>query len=71
VAAALTSWAAVGAIAWETGRLKPVLAEAGAWTNITEAQIAEIGFDGLPSDNDIVAPLAPPTLDPAQTKGLA
>jgi ABC-2 type transport system permease protein len=71
VAAALTSWAAVGAIAWETGRLKPVLAEAGAWTNITEAQIAEIRFDGLPSDNDIVAPLAPPTLDPTQTKGLA
>jgi ABC-type transport system involved in cytochrome c biogenesis permease component len=71
VAAALTSWAAVGAVAWETGRLKPVLSEAGAWTNITEAQIAEIGFDGLPSDNDIVAALAPPTLDPAQTKEFA
>jgi ABC-type transport system involved in cytochrome c biogenesis permease component len=68
VAAALTSWAAVGAVAWETGQLKPVLSEAGGWTNITEAQIAEIGFDGLPSDNDIVAALAPPTLDPAHTK---
>ena len=70
VAAALTSWAAVGAIAWNTGRLRPVLPEA-AWTNITEAQIAEIGFGGLPADNDIVAPLAPPGLDPAQTKELA
>ena len=71
VAAALTSWAAVGALAWETGRLKPVLSEAAAWTNITEAQIAEIGLDGLPGDNDIVAPLAPPDLDSAQSKELA
>jgi ABC-2 type transport system permease protein len=71
VAAALTSWAAVGAIAWESGRLKPVLPEASAWTNITEAQIAEIAFDGLPADNDIVAPLAPPDLDAAREKELA
>jgi len=70
VAAALASWAAVGAIAWETGRLKPVLPEAAAWSNITEAQIAEIGFNGLPADNDIVAPLGPPSLDPS-TKELA
>ena len=68
VAAALTSWAAVGSIAWQTGRLKPVLPEAEAWTNITEAQIAEIGFDGLPKDDDIVAALAPSTMDPAQTR---
>lgn len=71
VAASLIGWAAVGAIAWETGRLKPVLPEAAAWTNITEAQIAEIGFDGLPSDIDIVAGLAPPTLDAEQAKELA
>ena len=58
VAAALASWAAVGAVAWETGRLKPVLPETAAWTNITEAEIAEIRFDGLPPDNDIVAPIA-------------
>ena len=45
--------------------------EAAAWANITEAQIAEIGFDGLPGDDDIVAPLAPPNLDPAQTRELA
>ena len=32
-----------------TGRLQPVLPEAAAWTEITEAQIAEIGFDGLPA----------------------
>ena len=71
VAAALTSWAAVGIIAWQTGQLKPVLPEAAAWTNITEAQIAEIGFDGLPGDNDIVAGLAPPTLDTAHSRELS
>ncbi len=71
VAAALASWAAVGAIAWETGRLQPVLSEAGAWTTITEAQIAGIGFAGLPGDNEIVAAMAPPTLDPAQTREFA
>jgi ABC-type transport system involved in cytochrome c biogenesis permease component len=70
VAAALTSWAAVGGIAWATGRLRPVLAE-GAWADITEAQIAEIGFDGLPGDSDIIAPLAPAALDPARTKEFA
>ena len=71
VAAALTSWGAVGVVAWQTGRLQPVLPEAAAWTNITEAQIAEIRFEGLPTDNDLVAPLAPSTLDPAQTNGFA
>jgi len=71
VAAALASWGTVGAVAWQTGRLPPILPEAGAWANITEAQIAQIGFDGLPGDNDLVAPLASPTLDAAQTKGFA
>jgi ABC-type transport system involved in cytochrome c biogenesis permease component len=71
VAAALTSWAAVGAVAWETGRLKPVLSESAAWANITEAQIAEIAFEGLPTDSDLIAPLAPPNLDSAQAKELA
>jgi hypothetical protein len=42
------------------GPVETILPEAGAWSNITEAQIAEIGFDDLPSDNDLVAPLAPP-----------
>ena len=46
--------------------MKPVLPEAAAWTNITEAQIAEIAFDTLPSDNDVVAPLAPPDPHAAQ-----
>ena len=63
VAAALTAWIAVGAVAWQTGRLKPILPEAAAWTNITEAQIAEIRFEALPGDHDLLAPLAPPTLD--------
>lgn len=71
VAAALTAWISVGAVAWQTGRLKPILPEAAAWTNITEAQIAEIRFDALPGDHDLVAPLAPPTLDPVQAKGFA
>ncbi|MEI9975668.1 MAG: ABC transporter permease [Ignavibacteriota bacterium] len=61
---------AVGAIAWETGRLKPVLADAPAWTNITEAQIAEIQFDGVPGDSDLVAPLAPSSLNLAQNQSL-
>jgi ABC-2 type transport system permease protein len=71
VTAALTSWAAVGAIAWETGRLRPVLPEAEAWTHITEAQIAQIGFNDLPNDKDIIAPVARPGWDPAQAKELA
>ena len=71
VAAALTAWISVGAVAWQTGRLKPILPEAAAWTNITEGQIAEIRFDALPGDHDLVAPLAPPTLDPALAKEFA
>ena len=71
VAAALISWGAVGAVAWQTGRLKPILPEPAAWANITEAQIAEICFDDLPGDGDLVAPMAPPSLDPVQTKGFA
>jgi ABC-2 type transport system permease protein len=67
VMAALASWAAVGAFAWGTGRLQPVLPEGTAWSNITEAQIAEIRFDGLPGDHDLVAPLAPVSLATAQT----
>ncbi|HTS66876.1 MAG TPA: ABC transporter permease [Candidatus Acidoferrales bacterium] len=67
VAAALTSWAAVGAIAWATGQSKPVLAEGPAWSSITEAQIATIGFSGLPADTDIVAALAPPDMDLSHT----
>ncbi len=68
VAAALASWAAVGTIAWTTGRLQAVLPEEAAWANITEAQIAEIGFDGLPGDDDLVAPMAQPNLDLSQTR---
>ena len=50
--------------------MQPVLPEAAAWTNITEAQIAEIGFDGLPADDGIVAALAPPTLESAAQHGI-
>ncbi len=71
VAAALASWGAVGAAAWQTGRLQPVSAAAEAWTNITEAEIAQIDFAGLPSDHDLVAPMASPSQDPAHDPGLA
>jgi ABC-type transport system involved in cytochrome c biogenesis permease component len=71
VAAALTSWAAVGAIAWATGRLQPVSPEPDAWANITEAQIAEIGFDNLPADDGIVAALAPRISESADDMELA
>jgi ABC-2 type transport system permease protein len=71
VTAALTSWAAVGAVAWQTGQLQPVLPETAAWTTLTEAQIAEIQFDGLPADNDLVAALAPSSQDPSLTGDLA
>ena len=71
VTAALTAWISVGLFAWQTGRLQPILPDAAPWTNITEAQIAEIHFDSLPADHDLVAPLAPPTLDLAQAKEFA
>ena len=71
VAAALTSWVIVGAIAWATGRLRPVSPEPAAWSSITETQIAEIGFDNLPADDGIVAALAPPTLDSARSTEFA
>lgn len=70
-AAALASWAAVGAVAWGTGRLQPVLPEGAAWSNITEAEIAEIRFDGLPGDQDLAAPLAPASLAAEQTAAFA
>ncbi|MDR3701050.1 MAG: ABC transporter permease [Candidatus Sulfopaludibacter sp.] len=71
VVAALTAWAAVGAIAWATGRLQPVSPEPGAWASITEAQIAKIGFDNLPADDGIVAALAPRTLGSARAMEFA
>ncbi len=71
VAGALISWVAVGGIAWKTGRLQPVTGDVTAWAGITEAQIAEIQFSGLPADSDIVAPIAPPDADPAQSGGIA
>jgi ABC-2 type transport system permease protein len=71
VAAALASWAAVGAIAWATGRLPLVSPEAAAWAGITEAQIAEIAFDNLPADDGIVAAVAPASLESAGSREFA
>ena len=71
VAVALASWAAVGVVAWNTGRLKPVLPEAGAWTAITAAEIADITFSDLPGDNDIVAGIAPANQPLTRARGVA
>ena len=71
VATALTAWAAVGAFAWATARLQPLSPELAAWANITEAQIAEIGFDNLPADDGIVAGLVPPTWEPGRSTEFA
>jgi ABC-2 type transport system permease protein len=71
VAAAMAAWISVGWIGWQTGRLKTVLPEPPAWANITEAQIAEIRFDDLPGDHDLVAPLATAALNPAADQGFA
>jgi hypothetical protein len=71
VAAALTSWIAVGSFAWTSGRLQPVSAESAAWAGITEAQISQIVFDGLPPDGGIVAAMAPATLESATSTEFA
>ena len=71
VTAALAAWLSVGAVAWQTGRLKPIPAEAAAWADITEAEIAAIRFDALPGDHDLVAPIASAALDLAQAKPFA
>ena len=71
VAAALASWAAVGAIAWATGRLPLVSPEPAAWASITEAQIAQIAFDNLPADDGIVAGVAPASLESAGSREFA
>lgn len=60
LAAAVATWAVVGGIATATGHLRPSLPPGYAWQEITEAQIATISFDNLPSDNDLVTRLAPP-----------
>ena len=71
VLAALTSWVAVGSVAWQSGKLKPVLPEMAAWTGITEAEIAQIEFSDLPGDDDLVTRLAPPSLPPQAAHNLA
>lgn len=68
VAAAMATWVAVGAAAWSAGELKPVLARPPAWTEVTEAQIAEIRFDNLPPDSGIVAAMAQAGPDSAQRR---
>ncbi len=71
LAAAMASWVAVGAAAWQTGKLKPVLPEMAAWANITEAEIAQIDFSDLPGDSDLVTRLAPSSLPPQAADNFA
>ncbi len=64
---AVASWIAVGITASATGHLKPVSGASTApaqghrnpWDSITDAQIDEIRYDGLPPDDGTVAPVAP------------
>jgi len=56
----LLAWIAVGVAAEATGRLDPVLPEAVAYESITNQQIDQITYDGLPGDNELVTRLAPP-----------
>ena len=70
VAAAMTSWIAVGIAAWATGRLRPLPPESAAWAGITARQIAEIGFADLPADDGIVAAIASANLESATSREL-
>ncbi len=60
IAAALFSWVAVGLTATLTGRLEPVLPAGAAWQAVTDEQMAQITYDDLPGDNELVTRLAPP-----------
>ena len=60
VAIPLLAWFAIGVAAQATGRLDPVLPEAVAYESITDQQIGQITFDGLPGDNELVTRLSPP-----------
>ena len=71
VGVALAAWAVVGVAAWSAGELKPVLAKPPAWAEITEAEIAQIRFDDLPADSDIVTAMAPSGEDSAEVRDLA
>ncbi|MEO6994280.1 MAG: ABC transporter permease [Lacunisphaera sp.] len=59
LAIALLSWIAVGAAAAWTGRLQP-LPSSSSYESITAAQMAQITYDDLPGDNELVTRLAPP-----------
>jgi len=57
---ALLAWFAVGLTATATGRLDPVLPDAIAYETITDQQIDQITYDGLPGDNELVTRMSPP-----------
>ena len=57
---ALLAWVAVGLTATATGRLDPVQPDAVAYESITEDQINQITYEGLPGDNELVTRLSPP-----------
>ena len=63
---ALLAWVAVGLTATATGRLDPVQPDAVAYESITEDQINQITYEGLPGDNELVTRLSP-TFKPDKT----
>ena len=71
IAAALSSWVAVGAAAALTGRLQPTLPYDTAYEDITDGQIADISYADLPGDNELVTRLAPPFKDGRAPAGMA
>jgi ABC-2 type transport system permease protein len=60
VGVALLAWIAVGVAATATGRLDVVLPDAVGYEAITNEQISQITYDGLPGDNELVTRLSPP-----------
>ena len=71
VAAALTSWLAVGAAAALTGHLQPALPYDTTYAAVTAEQIDAITYADLPGDNELVTRLAPPFQDGRAPAGMA
>jgi len=60
VAIALLGWVAIGLVAASTGRLQIIMSPDTAYEAITDEQMAQITYDDLPGDNELVTRLAPP-----------
>lgn len=60
IAVALLAWIAVGLTAAGTGRLAPIGAAGSSYATVSEAEMDQITYDDLTSDNELVTRLAPP-----------